>query len=202
MGSAPGPEMRLPAVIHLPTLQNPVLTRAAGGCKSVMVHPRSEGFQSSLKTHAPIAPTPNLPDRSAGRSRKDAIVARRRLYKIARAGVVAHFGRAFGSGDALAGGARPQGSERKGSQTERLWSLAVAVTQKHRQGNRHNRGNRMPEEFARPNCDPQSTVCSDAANDDDRVVCPACGAMLATRAEFRRFVEWRATCSRLHTSGC
>jgi hypothetical protein len=58
------------------------------------------------------------------------------------------------------------------------------------------------QEFARPNCDSPSIVCSNAAEDDDRVVCPACGTLLATRAEFRRFVEWRATCSRLHTSGC
>jgi hypothetical protein len=60
----------------------------------------------------------------------------------------------------------------------------------------------MPEEFPRRNCDFRSIVCSDAAEEDDRVVCPACVTLLATRAEFRRFVTWRATCSRLHTSGC
>jgi hypothetical protein len=60
----------------------------------------------------------------------------------------------------------------------------------------------MPEDFARPNCDSVSIICSDAAEDDDRVVCPACGTLLATRAEFRRFVEWSAMRSKLHTSRC
>jgi hypothetical protein len=63
-------------------------------------------------------------------------------------------------------------------------------------------GNRMPEDFARPNCDSASNISSDAAEDDDRMVCPACGTLLATRAEFRRFVEWSAMRSKLHTSRC
>jgi hypothetical protein len=50
----------------------------------------------------------------------------------------------------------------------------------------------MPEDFARPNCDSASIISSDAA----------CGTLLATRAEFRRFVEWKAMRSKLHTSSC
>src|SRR5271170_7861066 len=44
MESAPGPEVRLPAGIHLPTL----LIQAASGCKLVMVHPRGEGISRAV----------------------------------------------------------------------------------------------------------------------------------------------------------
>jgi hypothetical protein len=99
MGSTPGPEMRLPAVIHHPTLLNRVPNRVAGGCKLFMVHPRGEGisFRSSLQTHAPTGPTPSLFDRSAGRSRK--LSAEGVCIKLLAPEFGARFGRTFGSGD-------------------------------------------------------------------------------------------------------
>jgi transcription elongation factor Elf1 len=60
----------------------------------------------------------------------------------------------------------------------------------------------MPEEFACPKCDSPSVVYSNDAEDDNRVVCRACGTLLATRAQFRRFVERHAKRSGLCTSGC
>jgi hypothetical protein len=192
--SPPGPEMRLPAVSHRPTLLNRAMNRATCGCNFTMAHPRGEGisFEGILQTHAPTGATPSLFDRSAGRPRKDAISA-----EAVCTGLLAPVSPpvpAVPSDQVMRRGrARPQESERKGSQTERLCSLAVVGMQK--------QGNRMLEDFARPNCDSASIACSDVAEDDDRVVCPVCGMLLATRAEFRRFVEWRARCSRLHTSG-
>jgi transcription elongation factor Elf1 len=60
----------------------------------------------------------------------------------------------------------------------------------------------MPEEFACPNCGSPSVVYADAGEEDGRVECRGCGAFLATRGQFRRFVEARAARSRVQTSGC
>jgi transcription elongation factor Elf1 len=60
----------------------------------------------------------------------------------------------------------------------------------------------MPEEFACPNCGSPSVVYPDVEEDDGRVECRACGTFLATRGQFRRFVETRAARSGGHTSGC
>jgi transcription elongation factor Elf1 len=60
----------------------------------------------------------------------------------------------------------------------------------------------MPEEFSCPSCGSPSVLYCDAADDDERVVCGTCGTFLATRIEFRKFVEGRAVRSGLHTSGC
>jgi transcription elongation factor Elf1 len=60
----------------------------------------------------------------------------------------------------------------------------------------------MPEEFACPNCGSPSVVYPDAGEDDGRVECRACGAFLATRGQFRRFVESRAARLGEHTTGC
>lgn len=60
----------------------------------------------------------------------------------------------------------------------------------------------MPEEFACPNCGSPSVVYPNVEEDDGRVECRACGTFLATRGQFRRFVETRAARSGGHTSGC
>ena len=60
----------------------------------------------------------------------------------------------------------------------------------------------MTEEFSCPNCGSPSVLYSDDAEDDERVVCGTCGTFLATRVEFRKFVEGRAVRSGVHTSRC
>jgi transcription elongation factor Elf1 len=60
----------------------------------------------------------------------------------------------------------------------------------------------MPDEFACPNCGSPSVVYPDVEEDDGRVECRGCGAFLATRGQFRRFVEARAARAGVQTSGC
>jgi ribosomal protein S27AE len=60
----------------------------------------------------------------------------------------------------------------------------------------------MTEEFSCPNCHSPSVLYSDAADDDERVLCGTCGTFLATRVEFRKLVESREIRSGVHTSRC
>jgi transcription elongation factor Elf1 len=60
----------------------------------------------------------------------------------------------------------------------------------------------MKEEFGCPSCGSPSVLYCDAIDDDERVVCGTCGTFLATRVEFRKFVESRAVRSGVHTSRC
>jgi transcription elongation factor Elf1 len=60
----------------------------------------------------------------------------------------------------------------------------------------------MIEEFSCPNCVSPSVLYCGVADDDERVVCGTCGTFLATRVEFRKFVESRAVRSGVHTSRC
>jgi transcription elongation factor Elf1 len=60
----------------------------------------------------------------------------------------------------------------------------------------------MTEEFGCPNCGSPSVLYCDAVEDHEHVVCATCGMFLATRIEFRKFVEGRAVNSGAHTSGC
>ena len=62
--------------------------------------------------------------------------------------------------------------------------------------------NSMTEEFACPNCSSQSVVYPDDPDDDEYVVCRACGTILATVAQFRRFVEGQLVPSGAPLSGC
>ena len=62
--------------------------------------------------------------------------------------------------------------------------------------------NSMTEEFACPNCSSQSVVYPDDPDDDEYVVCRACGTVLATVAQFRRFVEGQLVPSGAPLSGC
>jgi ribosomal protein S27E len=54
-------------------------------------------------------------------------------------------------------------------------------------------------EFACPRCDSPSVAYPE---EGDRVVCAGCGAFLATRTQFRRFIEPREKRSEIQTSGC
>jgi transcription elongation factor Elf1 len=65
-----------------------------------------------------------------------------------------------------------------------------------------NTGATMTEEFSCPNCGSPSVLYCDAAEDDEHVVCGTCGTFLATRVEFRKFVDGHATRSGVHTSRC
>jgi transcription elongation factor Elf1 len=60
----------------------------------------------------------------------------------------------------------------------------------------------MAEEFSCPNCNSQSVIYPDASDDDERVVCRACGTILATMAQFRNWIERRRPGREAMTSGC
>jgi NMD protein affecting ribosome stability and mRNA decay len=47
----------------------------------------------------------------------------------------------------------------------------------------------MPEEFTCPKCFCQSVIYPDVPDEDDYVVCRACGTVLAPLSQFRRFIE-------------
>jgi hypothetical protein len=59
----------------------------------------------------------------------------------------------------------------------------------------------MGSEFACPHCDSASIVYPDEGA-KDRVVCAGCGALLATRSQFRRLIARREKSSEVQTSGC
>jgi transcription initiation factor TFIIIB Brf1 subunit/transcription initiation factor TFIIB len=58
----------------------------------------------------------------------------------------------------------------------------------------------MPKEPTCPNCDSPSVVYPE--DSDGPVVCGACGIFLATRRQFRHFLERHAARSGVHTTGC
>jgi transcription elongation factor Elf1 len=60
----------------------------------------------------------------------------------------------------------------------------------------------MAEDFSCPSCGSPSVIYPNAGEDKGHVLCRACGEFLATRGQFRRFVEGRAARLGLHTSGC
>jgi transcription initiation factor TFIIIB Brf1 subunit/transcription initiation factor TFIIB len=59
----------------------------------------------------------------------------------------------------------------------------------------------MPKEPTCPNCQSPSVIYPEDL-DDGPVVCGACGAFLATRGQFRHFLERHAARSGVHTAGC
>jgi hypothetical protein len=56
----------------------------------------------------------------------------------------------------------------------------------------------MRKEFACPVCDSPAIVYPEEG-EEDRIVCGGCGAFVATRDQFRRFIEQHAE---VQTSGC
>jgi len=60
----------------------------------------------------------------------------------------------------------------------------------------------MTEEFSCPKCSSQSVVYPATRNDDAYVTCRGCGAVIATLAQFRRFVSGRLISRETPLSGC
>ena len=60
----------------------------------------------------------------------------------------------------------------------------------------------MLEEFACPKCSCQSVIYPDRSEGDEYVVCRACGTVLATVSQFRRFVERHPVRAGAATTGC
>jgi hypothetical protein len=90
--------VRLPG-INLMTL----LIKVAGGRELVMVHlgARESHSRSIGRSIPPTGSTSSRFDRSAGQRTKDAIVDRRRLYRIAHAGITRRFAQGFPIGRRL-----------------------------------------------------------------------------------------------------
>jgi len=59
----------------------------------------------------------------------------------------------------------------------------------------------MAEEFSCPNCHSQSVIYPSSSDEDERVLCRACGTVLATMAQFRYLIE-RRRAGREVISGC
>jgi hypothetical protein len=90
------------------------------------------------------------------------------------------------------------GRRAQGAACSERFSAPAVVHCKRIEGGQLDEAKSMRREFACPVCDSPAVVYPEDG-EDDRVVCGGCGAFLATRNQFRRFVEEHAEA---RTSGC